>query len=386
MFNKNVLDYKYLNTHSKNIDYKSNIDYSKLVRKELSNYFYNDSSYMHYFYTTSSARSSLNIIINSIEFDKESEVIVLGHTCSEIPNVLISNNLNPVYVDINIEQLCFTYNDVINKINPKTKAIIIQHHLGFINYDSKLISFLKDNSIIIIEDCALALGSKCADIIAGKIGDFSIFSFGKSKTFNAYIGGCILVNNKKFLNSVELTYKKLYKVNKLQLSVYKFFYYFESITYNSTSYYFLYYILVFLKIFTKIIKLNYHIPTTNIKSNKQMFDFILPNYFNFLIYLNIYDLKTKINYKVDKLNKIIDFLHKKHIDIFLHKLYFNKHLTVCTNRIVFIDRNNFNTVLYIIIKQSRGCLRYQAAMWRARGRSWSGWDSRSRHHLYNNTI
>ena len=99
-----------------------------------------------------------------------------------------------------------------NKFSENTKAIIIQHHLGII--DNNTIKFLSNKNIIIIEDCALSFGSMNKKKKCGSIGDFSLFSFGKSKTYNSYIGGMLLVNNKKYLKSVKLKYSELSTISK----------------------------------------------------------------------------------------------------------------------------------------------------------------------------
>ena len=345
MFKNNILDYSHLNTSIADDNFNYNQDYSLLVKKNLSKFFFKTSSYKDCFFMTSGARSSLNIVIKSLNFNKDSEIIVLGHTCSEVPNVIISNNLKPVYVDINIELLCFTLKDLIKKINSKTRAVIIQHHLGFFNYDPKMISFLKEKSIIIIEDCALALGSKFENINAGTIGDFAIFSFGKSKTFNAYLGGCILVNNQDFLTNVFLTHKKLPILSNYKNSFLRLFFKLENYTYNSNFFKFLIFPLGILKIIAIVSNINFHLADTKLSSKIQSYDYILPNYFNFLIYLNIVDLESKVSEKVFNLKSIIKIIKDHNLESYLHKLYFNKNISICTNRILFLNQNNFKIIL-----------------------------------------
>ena len=345
MVKNNILDYSYLNTSIADDNFNYNQDYSLLVKKNLSEFFFKTSSFKDSFFITSGARSALNILIKSLDFNKNSEIIVLGHTCSEVPNVIISNSLKPVYVDINIELLCFTLKDLIKKINSKTRAVIIQHHLGFFNYDPKMISYLKEKSIIIIEDCALALGSKFENINAGSIGDFAIFSFGKSKTFNAYLGGCILVNNQDFLNNVFVIHKKLPILSNYKNCFLRFFFKLENYVYNSSFFNLLIFPLGGLKIIAILSNINFHLADTKLSSKIQGYDYILPNYFNFLIYLNIVDLESKVSDKVYKLECIIKIIKDHNLGPFLHKQYFNKNISICTNRILFLNENNFKIIL-----------------------------------------
>jgi dTDP-4-amino-4,6-dideoxygalactose transaminase len=345
LFNKNILDYSHLDNSKIKNSYDNKIDYSILVKRELSNYFFQSYSKNKLFFVTSSARSSLNLIIQSLNFNKNAEIIVLGHTCSEVPNVIISNNLKPIYIDINIDSLCFTLSDLKKKISSNTRAVIIQHHLGVFNYDPQLISFLKEKSIFIIEDCALSLGSKYKNIKSGTIGDVSIFSFGKSKTFNAYLGGVILVNNKDFLKNILYLHDRMPRLGFFKSIILKLFFQLENFTYNSKFCKTLIYPLGILKIIAIIFNIDYHLSHTKFQINVQGYDYILPNYFNFLIYSNIVDLDSKVSEKLLNLKSIIKIIEDHNLEPYLHKLYFNRNLSICTNRLLFLNQSNFKVIL-----------------------------------------
>ena len=89
--------------------------------------------------------SSANLLtINILKILKgEGEVIVPSLTwVSDISSVL-QNNLKPVFVDINPNNLCMSEKQVISKINKKTIAVFLSHIQGFNGLTSSLINYLK---------------------------------------------------------------------------------------------------------------------------------------------------------------------------------------------------------------------------------------------------
>ena len=151
---RKILDYSLFKKKNILNDYDFEKNYSDSIKKKIVN-IYDNTDYTESTFITSSARSSLNIILKSLSLPKRSEILILGHTCSEIPNVILSNNLVPIFIDIDLFSFSFEINDLKNKFSENTKAIIIQHHLGII--DNNTIKFLSNKNIIIIEDCALHL-------------------------------------------------------------------------------------------------------------------------------------------------------------------------------------------------------------------------------------
>ena len=68
---------------------------------------------------------------------------------------------------------------------------MLVHFGGYMPYDVREIKkFCKRNKIIIIEDCAHAIGSKMKNINAGSIGEAGCFSFFSTKTITTAEGVC----------------------------------------------------------------------------------------------------------------------------------------------------------------------------------------------------
>ena len=88
-------------------------------------------------------------------------------------------------------------NQVIKKINKKTKAIIITHIYGFPVHMNKILKIAKKKNIPIIEDAAEMIGQKYFKKYCGAFGKISTFSFYANKHITTGEGGMILTNDRK---------------------------------------------------------------------------------------------------------------------------------------------------------------------------------------------
>ncbi len=115
----------------------------------------------------------------------------------------------PVVVDVNKETWLTNEEDIVKKINKKTKAILVVHSFGNCVDVIKLKRLIKNKKIKIIEDCAEAFGAEIRNKLAGTMGDISTFSFYANKTITAGEGGMVITKKKDFFLRVE-KYKNLF--------------------------------------------------------------------------------------------------------------------------------------------------------------------------------
>ena len=134
----------------------------------------------------------------------EGEIIVPTLTwISDISSVL-QNNFKPVFVDINPRTLSMDEDQVIKRINRKTKAVFISHIQGFNGLSSKLLNFLKKKKVILIEDVCESHGAKFKNKKLGTYGLASNFSFYYAHHMSTIEGGMISTNNKEFYETVRI--------------------------------------------------------------------------------------------------------------------------------------------------------------------------------------
>ena len=125
------------------------------------------------------------------------EVIVPTLTwVSDISSVLL-NGFKPVFVDVNPYNLGMKDDQILKKINKKTKAIFITHVLGFNSFSQKLLNELRRRKIKIIEDVCESHGAKFKNKKLGTFGLISNFSFYYAHHMSTIEGGMISTNNRK---------------------------------------------------------------------------------------------------------------------------------------------------------------------------------------------
>ena len=146
--------------------------------------------------------SSANFITISIlkalnKNKKKNEIIVPSLTWVSDINSVIMNGFKPVFVDIDLDTLSMSSDEVIKRINKKTLAVFITHAQGFNGLSNKLLSELKKRKIHLIEDVCESHGAKHNNKKLGSFGLISNFSFYYAHHMTTIEGGMVCTNNKK---------------------------------------------------------------------------------------------------------------------------------------------------------------------------------------------
>lgn len=157
-----------------------------------------------YSLSLNSCMSALHLCSMCINLKKGDEVIVSSMTHVATVNAIEATGAKPIFVDCNLIDGNIDINKIENYINKRTRAIYIVHFLGIPADLEKIIYLTKKNKIFLIEDCALALGSKFNNIHVGNHGDFGCFSFYPAKHITTGEGGMLVLKKKKFLDLSKL--------------------------------------------------------------------------------------------------------------------------------------------------------------------------------------
>ena len=145
----------------------------------------------------SSGTGALDIAIKSLNLKRGDEVIIPTFSIISTALCVIKLGLKPVLVDSNLKNWNMDAEQIIKKINNKTKAIVITHIYGFPVDMKKILEVAKKKEIKIIEDAAEMIGQTYFGKKCGSFGDISVFSFFANKHITTGEGGMILTNNKK---------------------------------------------------------------------------------------------------------------------------------------------------------------------------------------------
>ena len=170
-----------------------------------------------YSVTVSSGTAALEIAIKALGIKKNDEVLIPNFTIISNALAVVKQQAKPVLVDCNLENWNIDINQLKNKINKKTKAIIVTHIYSFANDMDKILKICRKNSIFVIEDAAEVIGLKYKNKKCGSFGDISTFSFYANKQITTGEGGMISVNKFDLYNKCKslrnLCFGKLNRFN-----------------------------------------------------------------------------------------------------------------------------------------------------------------------------
>ena len=136
------------------------------------------------------------------------EVITTPFTFVAPVETIIHCGATPVFVDINP----FTYNidaaKIEEKITSNTRAILPVYLFGQPADMDPIIQLAKEYNLMIIEDCAQALGAEYKGKKAGSLGNVGCLSFFPSKNLGAYgDGGMVVTDDQKIADAVDMLRK-----------------------------------------------------------------------------------------------------------------------------------------------------------------------------------
>jgi len=142
-----------------------------------------------------SGRSALLVLLQAFNIGQGDEVLMQAFTCVAVPNSVRCAGATPVYVDID-ESYNIDPKDLEKKITKQSIAIIVQHSFGVPAEMDAILAIAKKHKLIVIEDCAHALGATYKGKKVGTLGDGAFFSFGRDKVVSSVWGGVATINAK----------------------------------------------------------------------------------------------------------------------------------------------------------------------------------------------
>ncbi len=142
-----------------------------------------------------SGTAALNIAVKALELPEGSEIITTPFTFVADSNVMLYNNLKPVFVDIDEETRNINPEEIRKKITSETKAIIYVDYAGHPCNIDEIKKIAKENNLFLIEDACHALGAEYKGKMVGNFADMTILSFHPVKHITTGEGGAVLTNS-----------------------------------------------------------------------------------------------------------------------------------------------------------------------------------------------
>lgn len=146
---------------------------------------------------TSALQVALHALKKQNKWQDNDEVIVPALTFVATVNIVLQNNMQPKFVDVDPKYYMLDPLLLEKAITPKTRAII-PVHIGGMPADMKpIMKIAKKYHLKIIEDSCETMFAKYEDKTVGSFGDFSCFSTYAAHTLVTGVGGFVCTQNSK---------------------------------------------------------------------------------------------------------------------------------------------------------------------------------------------
>ena len=150
--------------------------------------------------------ASANYVMASIMKEEKGlgEVIVspLGWVSDVSP--LVNLGFTPVFVDVSMENMSITLENIKKAVTDKTVGVSLVHVLGFAAVTDEMTQFCEDNDLFFIEDCCESHGATYKGTKVGNFGDVSNFSFYFGHHITTIEGGMVCTNDEKLYDQAKL--------------------------------------------------------------------------------------------------------------------------------------------------------------------------------------
>ena len=150
------------------------------------------------FVNSGTAANELSMLALKHLYPEGGEIVIPPLAWVSDVNSVLFAGFNPVFVDINLNNLSFDLDKLEKSINENTRAIFVTHVLGLNALSDRLLKLCVDNDLLLIEDVCESHGATHNDIKLGSIGFASNFSFYFAHHMSTIEGGMVSTNDDYF--------------------------------------------------------------------------------------------------------------------------------------------------------------------------------------------
>ncbi len=139
-----------------------------------------------------SATAAMEVAFGVCGIGPGDEVITSAMTFFSVGNMIEKVGATTVFVDCDLVTRNIDLDQLESAITPRTKAIVPTHFGGLPCDMDRLFAIAKKHNLRVIEDAALAIGSRWKGTPIGAFGDIATFSFHPNKNMTTIEGGAAM--------------------------------------------------------------------------------------------------------------------------------------------------------------------------------------------------
>jgi len=156
-----------------------------------------------------SGHQAMVFILQALGLKPGDGVIVPAYTLKELPGIIAGCGWTPEFADIDPETFHATPETIERARTERTRAVIATHIFGSACDIDAISEYCKTRGLLLVEDCAQALGVKYKNIHVGNFGDASFFSFSTDKAICTFGGGMAVAADARIASEIRARAEQL---------------------------------------------------------------------------------------------------------------------------------------------------------------------------------
>ena len=149
-----------------------------------------------------SGRLGLHLVLQHLNLPADSEAIIPAFNYFAVVERFRALGLLPVFADVRREDLNLDPERLDESVSPHTRVLLATHMFGEPCQMDELRAFAERHDLIVIEDCAHALGSQYQGRQAGTFGRAAVFSLSVLKLITGFGGGVITTDDDSLARAI----------------------------------------------------------------------------------------------------------------------------------------------------------------------------------------
>jgi len=143
----------------------------------------------------SSGKAALACILAALDPRPGEGLILPAWNVPEVPSIVAGLGLRPVFADLDPATLTLDPDDVARAANRGARFLLCTHLYGNPADLDALSAVARRRGLVMLEDCAQALGARFRGRAVGSCGRATLYSFGPMKNLNTIRGGMIATDD-----------------------------------------------------------------------------------------------------------------------------------------------------------------------------------------------
>lgn len=157
---------------------------------------------------TTSCTDALEMAAILCDIQPGDEVIVPSYTFVSTALAFVRQGARIVFADSMERNPNIDADKIEALITPKTKVIVPVHYAGVACDMDRIMDIADRHGLLVVEDAAQAIDSYYRGRALGSIGHLAAFSFHETKNIISGEGGCLVINDERFIRRAEIIWEK----------------------------------------------------------------------------------------------------------------------------------------------------------------------------------